>query len=274
MFRSTMMRGVVSCLTSVLARPATAPALVARASVRPLAAAAASASHPAAAHAQPHHRRRHFTTAPTPHTHHVEGCVANDAAAFIRAALPKNWQPHVGLILGSGMGAVADAIEVEVTLDYGDIPRFPVSTVVGHKGRLILGKLNGLNVACFQGRVHLYEGIEPSALRVPIYALKLLGCEQLFVTTAVGSLMPGGVQPGDLVAISDHINLQARSPLIGPNDPIGPRFVDMGNAYDADLRDMLKHLARENNIRLYEVGRRARSMHVGGCTRCMAATAA
>jgi len=182
----------------------------------------------------------------------VEGCCANDAAAAVRKQLPDGWTPHVGMILGSGMGEIAESIEVEAKIPYGDIPDFPVSTVSGHSGQLILGKLNGLNVACFQGRVHLYEGIDPKALRVPIYTLKLLGCEQLFVTTAVGSLMPGGVMPGDLVVVDDHINLQARSPLIGPNDPIGPRFVDMGDAYDYHLRTLVHSIGRENNIRIYE----------------------
>lgn len=182
----------------------------------------------------------------------VEGCCANDAVSFIKSNLPENWTPHVGMILGSGMGDVADAIEVEKSFCYSEIPDFPVSSVSGHHGKLILGKLNGLNVACFQGRVHLYEGIEPAQLRVPIYSLRLLGCEQLLVTTAVGSLMPGGVMPGDLVAVSDHINLQAKSPLIGANDPIGPRFVDMSNAYDLDLRRLVQDIGRENNIRIYE----------------------
>jgi len=186
----------------------------------------------------------------------VEGCCANDAAAAVRKQLPDGWTPHVGMILGSGMGEIAESIEVEAKIPYGDIPDFPVSTVSGHSGQLILGKLNGLNVACFQGRVHLYEGIDPKALRVPIYTLKLLGCEQLFVTTAVGSLMPGGVMPGDLVVVDDHINLQARSPLIGPNDPIGPRFVDMGDAYDYHLRTLVHSIGRENNIRIYEVRRK------------------
>eukprot|EP00750_Incisomonas_marina_P020229 INCI3843.1.p1 GENE.INCI3843.1~~INCI3843.1.p1 ORF type:complete len:334 (+),score=50.80 INCI3843.1:76-1077(+) len=182
----------------------------------------------------------------------VEGCCANDAVSFIKSNLPENWTPHVGMILGSGMGDVANAIEVEKSFCYSEIPDFPVSSVSGHHGKLILGKLNGLNVACFQGRVHLYEGIEPAQLRVPIYSLRLLGCEQLLVTTAVGSLMPGGVMPGDLVAVNDHINLQAKSPLIGANDPIGPRFVDMSNAYDYDLRRLVQDIGRENNIRIYE----------------------
>jgi xanthosine phosphorylase len=182
----------------------------------------------------------------------VEGCCANDAVAFISSKLPAKWTPHMAIILGSGMGDVADSMTLEAEIPYEDIPDFPVSTVEGHQGKLLLGNLNGLNVACLQGRVHLYEGIDPRELRVPIYTMKLLGCEQLFLTTAVGSLLSGGVMPGDLVAISDHINLQARSPLIGANDPIGDRFVDMGNAYDSDLRRMLHSIAHENDIRLAE----------------------
>lgn len=196
--------------------------------------------------------RRFFSTEHLPGPLVVPGCVANDAAAFVRDQLPEGWTPHIGLMLGSGMGEIADSIDVEVTIPYSNIPDFPIATVSGHAGELILGKLNGLNVACFQGRVHLYEGMEPSVLRVPIYTMRLLGCEQYIATTAVGSLMAGGVLPGDLVALTDHINLQGRSALVGNNDPIGPRFVDMINAYDHDLRETFKAIARKNDIKLYE----------------------
>lgn len=107
-------------------------------------------------------------------------------------------KPRIGLVLGSGMGAVADKIDDPVIIPYGDIPGFPQSTVSGHAGQLVIGNLRGVGVACFQGRVHLYEGIDPQELRVPTYALKLIGCEALMLTTAVGSCREH-VGPGELV---------------------------------------------------------------------------
>ena len=164
---------------------------------------------------------------------------AQPAADHIRSCLPENFEPKLGLVLGSGMGGVADQLESPTIIPYEDIPGFPVSTVSGHAGQLVCGTLNGTGVACFQGRVHLYEGIDPMALRVPTYALKLIGCESLLLTTAVGSLRPE-VGPGELVLVSDHINLQARNPLIGPNDPIGDRFPSLLDAYDPSLRALLR----------------------------------
>lgn len=174
------------------------------------------------------------------------------AVDYIRTRLPnKDFTPKLGVILGSGMGDVAKAIQEPVFISYSDIPDFPVSTVSGHAGKLVLGKLQGLNVACLQGRVHLYEGMDPSKVQVLIYTLRLLGCEVLYSTSAVGSLqLDNG--PGTLVCVSDHINLQGRHPLIGPNDPIGPRFPSMLDAYDPKLRAVLGECAKANSIRLPE----------------------
>lgn len=153
------------------------------------------------------------------------------------------------MILGSGMGGVADAIENPTIVPYKDIPNFPRSTVHGHSGQLVCGSLCGVDVMCFQGRVHMYEGIDPASLRVPIYALKLLGCEALMITSAVGSLRTE-VGAGELVLLNDHINMQGRNPLVGPNDPIGPRFPGMMDAYDPGMRERAHAIAKENNIRV------------------------
>jgi xanthosine phosphorylase len=147
------------------------------------------------------------------------------------------------------MGQIADSIENPVAINYADIPDFPRSSVSGHAGQLVLGTLQGVEVACFQGRVHMYEGVDPQALRIPTYALKLIGCDTLLLTTAVGSTrMESG--PGSLVAITDHINLQARNPLIGPNDPIGDRFPSLLDAYDPELRAKLHEAASESDVTL------------------------
>jgi xanthosine phosphorylase len=167
----------------------------------------------------------------------------------VRGLLPSNFSPKVGIILGSGMGGVADAIQNPTTIPYGEIPGFPQSTVSGHKGQLVCGELEGVDVICFQGRVHLYEGIDPQQLRPPMYMLKLLGCHSLFCTAAVGSLRME-VGPGEVVTIEDHINMQMKSPLIGPNDPIGPRFPSLLDAYDPELREKMHQHAKAADIPL------------------------
>jgi xanthosine phosphorylase len=176
--------------------------------------------------------------------------IASPAADYIKAKMP-GWVAHMGIILGSGMGSVGESIEDPVVIPYSDLPGFPVSTVSGHAGKLLLGKLGGINVACLQGRVHLYEGMDPEKVRVYIYTLKLIGCEILFLTSAVGSLvLENG--PGTIVCISDHINLQGRHPLIGKNDPIGTRFPSMLDAYDPKLRATLSECAKSEGIRVPE----------------------
>ncbi|MBV9196392.1 MAG: purine-nucleoside phosphorylase [Solirubrobacterales bacterium] len=160
--------------------------------------------------------------------------------------------PRVGVVLGSGLGAVADAVEDPVVIGYEEMPGFPRPTVAGHSGRAVLGRVAGVPVAVLQGRAHLYEGGDPDALRVPVRALRAAGAEILVLTNAAGSLRPG-VGPGSLMAITDHINLTGVNLLAGPNDDaIGPRFPALRDAYDPGLLDELRNCARELGVRLAE----------------------
>ena len=137
-----------------------------------------------------------------------------------------NFAPRFLIVLGSGLGALADDVEDKIIIPYSEIQGFPVSTVSGHRGCLIAGKINGRNVICMQGRIHLYEGYQPSAIAEVIKAFKQLGISEMIVTNAAGSLMPS-LPPGSLMPINDHINFSGRNPLIGPNDDsFGPRFPD------------------------------------------------
>jgi xanthosine phosphorylase len=160
--------------------------------------------------------------------------------------------PRLGIVLGSGLGAVADALEDAEVIPYTELEGFPAPSVHGHAGTLALGTLSGLPVACLQGRKHVYEGGDPGAMRGPVRALKAAGAEAIFVTNAAGSLN-AGVGPGSLMAISDHINMLAVNPLTGPNDDtIGPRFPSLRDAYDPELRATLHDVARELGIALAE----------------------
>src|SRR5919108_4515663 len=160
--------------------------------------------------------------------------------------------PRLGIVLGSGLGAVADALEDAETISYADLPDFPAPSVHGHAGTLALGTLAGVPVACLQGRRHVYEGGDPGAMRGPVRALKAAGAEALFVTNAAGSLKPD-LGPGSLMAIGDHINMLAVNPLTGPNDDaIGPRFPSLRDAYDPELRALLHESARSLGVTLAE----------------------
>ena len=160
--------------------------------------------------------------------------------------------PRVGIVLGSGLGAVADAVQDAVSFAYAELPGFPQGSVAGHARALHLGTLAGVPVAVFQGRAHLYEGVEAASLTVPVRTLRALGAEVILLTNAAGSLR-AGVTPGRLMAITDHINLMGTNPLIGPNDDaIGPRFVALGATYDAELRARLSAAARAEGIDLAE----------------------
>lgn len=162
------------------------------------------------------------------------------------------FKPRVGIILGSGLGSVADQITHPIRIPFNEIPNFPISTVVGHAGCLILGELRGVPVACYQGRVHNYEGAKAQDFKTFIRTLKLLGCETLLITNSSGSLREQ-VGPGELVLITDHINLHPGNPLIGPNDEeFGPRFFSMQDAYDKNLRTRFHHVAKNLNIVLHE----------------------
>jgi xanthosine phosphorylase len=162
----------------------------------------------------------------------------NDVSAavnVIRTKVP-SFVPRVGLILGSGLGGIAAAIEEATAIEYGDLPGFPAPSIDGHAGRLLLGRFAGVNVACLQGRVHLYEGLPAGAVNVLPRTCKALGCEILVLTNAAGSLRPE-IEPGALALIDDHINLLGQNPLVGPNDPtVGLRFPDLSEVYDPELR--------------------------------------
>ena len=175
----------------------------------------------------------------------------NAAAEIIRATAP-GLHPQVALVLGTGIGALAEAIEDPTIIDYGELPGFPRSAVEGHAGRLVLGNLSGLSVACMQGRVHLYEGHPAANLALPIRTLRLAGCETLVLTNAAGSLRAEFL-PGSLMMLSDHINMTGANPLIGNNDErFGPRFPDMTEAYDRALRSRFSDAATALGITLHE----------------------
>jgi purine-nucleoside phosphorylase len=174
------------------------------------------------------------------------------AAARVIAERAPGFAPRLGLILGSGLGGLADALADATSIDYRDLPGFPEPGVAGHGGRLVLGRLGGLEVACLQGRRHIYEGGDPGAMRAPVRALRHAGAVALLATNAAGSLRPEN-PPGSLMAISDHINMLGVSPLTGPNDDeIGPRFPSLRDAYDPSLRGVLRQCAEELRIRLPE----------------------
>ena len=173
------------------------------------------------------------------------------AVDVIRERAP-GFEPAVGIILGSGLGAVADALEDPVAIPYGDLPEFPAAGVAGHAGSLSLGTLSGLPVAIFEGRRHVYESGDATGMRVPVRALKTVGARALLATNAAGSLRPE-VGPGSLMAINDHINLLGVNPLTGPNDEdVGPRFPSLQDAYDPELRDTLRSAAGALDIPLAE----------------------
>jgi xanthosine phosphorylase len=173
------------------------------------------------------------------------------AAAAIAERAP-GFEPRLGLMLGSGLGELADRLEDLVQIPYGDLPGFHVGGLAGHAGALVLGRLAGQPVAIFSGRWHVYEGIEGSAITTPIRTLARLGAELLVLTNAAGSLRPEA-GPGSLVCISDHINMLGFNPLVGPNDEAaGPRFPSLRDAYDPDLRARLHAAADALGIELQD----------------------
>lgn len=164
----------------------------------------------------------------------------------------KDFTPRVAFILGSGLGALAEQIENAVEISYEELPGFPVSTVHGHAGELVLGTLAGVPVACMKGRGHFYEGKGMAVMTDAIRTLKLLGCELLFCTNAAGSLRPE-VGPGSLVSLCDHINTMPGTPMVGLNDErFGDRFFSLANAYDAGYRAILQAVAKEEGFTLNE----------------------
>jgi xanthosine phosphorylase len=171
-------------------------------------------------------------------------------AAQLVTARTAGRKPAVGIVLGSGLGGLADRIEDAIAIDYRELPGFPVPSVEGHVGRLVIGRLGGIHVACLQGRVHLYEGHSARAVVPLVRTLKLIGCDTLFVTNAAGAL-DIDARPGSLMLIVDHINLQGDNPLVGANDDaFGPRFPAMSGAYDRELQDLLRACAKDLGIAL------------------------
>ena len=176
-----------------------------------------------------------------------------EVAAIIRARL--NLAPRVGLILGSGLNALADSVENAQIIPFRELPHWPLSTVMGHSGQLVVGQLEGQPVFVMQGRVHYYEGYSMSQVTLPVRVMQMLNIEILVVTNAAGGINPNFV-PGDVMLITDHLNLAGMAglnPLIGPNlDEIGPRFPDMSQAYDRLLADLARVAAKKAGITLRE----------------------
>ncbi|HVE71912.1 MAG TPA: purine-nucleoside phosphorylase [Thermoanaerobaculia bacterium] len=174
----------------------------------------------------------------------------DEAVAFVRSK--SSLQPEVGVILGSGLGNVVDAIEIETAIPYGDIPGARASTVMGHQGRMILGRARGAAVVVMQGRVHFYEGYEMEEVMFLTRVLGRLGVKKLVVTNAAGGINTA-FKPGDLMLISDHINFMGVNPLRGKNiDDLGVRFPDMSDAYAESLRAIAKEVAASQGLELQE----------------------
>jgi len=172
----------------------------------------------------------------------------SEAQAYIQSK--SKLRPKIGIILGSGLGIYADQIENKVIIPYQDIPHFKKTSVEGHDGRLILGTVQGVEVVALQGRIHAYEGYPMEEIVFPVRTLAMLGIEILFLTNASGGINDN-FHPGDLVAITDHINLTGRNPLVGPNIPeLGPRFPDMTEAYDSELREVMRKVAKNHHVDL------------------------
>jgi purine-nucleoside phosphorylase len=180
-----------------------------------------------------------------------------EAAKFLQGKLGK-LAPRVGVVLGSGLGSVANGVTEAVRVPYGDIPHFPKSTVEGHTGRLVAGRLGGAPVLILQGRVHFYEGYSPAQVTFAMRVLGLLGIDAVILTNAAGGIEES-YELGQLVALSDHINMMGWNPLVGPNEPrfatrknSGLRFFDMTEAYSQRLRALARQAARDEGITIEE----------------------
>jgi purine-nucleoside phosphorylase len=181
----------------------------------------------------------------------------SEAAAFVRSRLGR-LTPQIAIVLGSGLGAVAEAVGDPVVVPFAEVPHFPKSTVEGHSGRIVAGSLGGVDVVVLQGRVHFYEGYTPQQVTFPARVLGALGVRALVLTNAAGGIAEG-YRIGQLVALADHINLMGFNPLIGPNDPryacvpgAGLRFFDMTEAYSRRLRVLAQEAAAEEGFELGE----------------------
>jgi purine-nucleoside phosphorylase len=172
----------------------------------------------------------------------------SEAIRFIRTKT--DMKPRIGIILGTGLGGLVKEIKKEVVIDYGKIPHFPVSTVESHQGKLIFGTLSGKKIVAMQGRFHMYEGYNLKQVTFPVRVMKFLGVESLLISNAAGALNPL-FQKGDVMIMSDHINLLGDNPLIGPNDDeLGPRFPDMSEAYSKKLIALAEQAALDLKIQV------------------------
>ena len=175
----------------------------------------------------------------------------DEVALQVRSRISR--KPSVGMILGSGLGALAEAVTQAVDISYSQLPYWPIPSVEGHKGQLVIGQLEGQDVLIMQGRTHFYEGISMAEVGLPVRVMQRLGVKIVIVTNAAGAVNQD-FQPGDLMLITDHINLlgmTGNSPLRGPNlDELGPRFPDMSQAYDRQLMEIARQVAKEQGIQL------------------------
>lgn len=172
------------------------------------------------------------------------------AAEYIKSRGVK--EATIGIVLGTGLGNLALQIDAEETIEYSDIPNFPVSTVESHSGKLIYGNLNGKKVLAMQGRFHYYEGYSGQEITFPIRVMKLLGIEKLLISNAAGTVNPN-FKKGELMLIDDHINMLPDNPLRGKNfNELGPRFPDMSQPYNKEMNKVLKEIAKEKGITLHE----------------------
>jgi purine-nucleoside phosphorylase len=172
-----------------------------------------------------------------------------EAADFIKNQHPHS--PEYGIILGTGLGALVGELEVEMSIDYEDIPHFPVSTVESHSGKLIFGRLSGRRVVVMQGRFHYYEGYSAAQITFPVRVMRLLGIRRLLISNASGGLHPDQ-EIGDIMIMTDHINLQPDNPLRGPNHTeFGDRFPDMSEPYDRKLIELALRIAGESGIKVH-----------------------
>lgn len=180
----------------------------------------------------------------------ITSATIREAADYIRSRSPE--QPEIGLILGSGLGVLAGLIQDGISIPYDEIPHFPVSTVEGHEGELLLGTIEGRRVVMMKGRFHMYEGYGPETTAFPVRVMKELGVSSLLVTNAAGGVNTAFV-PGDLMLITDQLNLTGRNPLMGPNDAgLGVRFPDMSQAYSRRLIAAAREVAAERNFTFKE----------------------
>lgn len=175
---------------------------------------------------------------------------ATDSIAAIRRKHEGAF-PQTAIVLGSGLGCFGDEMTVKTVIPYAEIDGFPMSTVAGHAGRLLIGHIDGTPLICMQGRMHIYEGVPARALAIPIRVLKTLGVNTMVLTNAAGGINPS-FEPGSIMVIDDHINLSGINPLVGPNNErYGPRFFDMTEAYDAGLRAALHEAAAAASVSVH-----------------------